>query len=109
MGHQRNTVYIVRIVCESIADTIYRLKTTLFAIFCGAYFLSIIGHKILYSVFREKFLHLAVELSCKSLVVAHDKCRFVQGCDDIRHRKSLSGTSDSEQSLELVPVFKTVD
>ena len=90
MGHQRNTVYIVRIVCESIADTIYRLKTTLFAIFCGAYFLSIIGHKILYSVLREKFLHLAVELSCKSLVVAHYKSRLVERRNDIRHRKGLT-------------------
>ncbi len=50
----------------------------------------IIRHKILHGVFRKIFLHLAVELCRKGLVVGNDQGRFLKLLDDICHRKGLA-------------------
>ena len=69
----------------------------------------IVGDEILYGVVREKFLKLAVELCRQSLVMSNNQRRFIQLLDDIRHRESLSGTSDAQKGLALVAFFETID
>ena len=67
----------------------------------------ILGHKVFYRIFREKFLELTVELACQSLVVGYDQGGLVQGGDDVCHGKGFARTRDAQQSLELIAFLET--
>ena len=60
-----------------------------------------LGDEILYSIVREKFLELTVELCRQSFVMSNDQRRFIQLLDDIRHRKGFSGAGDAQKCLAL--------
>ena len=51
----------------------------------------IVGHKVFYRIFWEKFLELAVELSGQGLIVRYDQSGLVQGCNDVGHGEGLAG------------------
>ena len=65
-----------------------------------------LGDKILHCVIREEFLELAVKLRRQRLVVSDDQRRFIQLCNDIRHREGFSGAGDAQESLALVAFLK---
>ena len=54
-----------------------------------------LGDKVLHSIVREKLLELAVELCRQGLIMGDDQRRFIQLCDDIRHRKRLARSGDA--------------
>ena len=66
----------------------------------------VVGHKIFYRILREKFLKLTVELACQSLIMGNDQRRFIQCRYHIRHGKGLTGSGDTQQSLEPVALLK---
>ena len=68
-----------------------------------------LGDEILHGVVREELLELAVELRRQCLVVCNNQRRFIQLLDDIRHRKSFSGTGDTQKSLALVAFLEPFD
>ena len=61
-----------------------------------------LGDKVFYRVLREKFLELTVKLSRQCLIVRNDQRWLIKLCDDVRHRKGLTGAGHTKQSLELV-------
>ena len=69
----------------------------------------IIGDKVFHCVLREEFLHLSVKLRCQCFIVRKYQSWFVKLCDDVRHGEGLTGTCDTQQSLELVAFFKAFD
>lgn len=50
----------------------------------------------------EEFLEFTVKLSRQCLIVRNDQRWLIKLCDDVRHRKGLTGTGHTEQSLELI-------
>lgn len=66
------------------------------SIYCIQIAVVIVGHKVFYRVFREKFLELAVELAGQGLVVRYYQSGFVQGGYDVGHGEGLAGTSDAQ-------------
>ena len=52
----------------------------------------VIGHKILHSVMREKFLQLIIKLRRKRFVVCNHKRWLLQPLNDVRHGKGFAGT-----------------
>ena len=64
----------------------------------------IITHKILYSIFREVGLHLAVELGGKGLIMRQDQGGLIQRLYHIGHGESLAGTGHAKQGLTLIPL-----
>ena len=75
---------------------------------CLRLIIIIIGDKVFYRIFREKFLELAVELSGQGLIVRYDQSGLVQGGDDIGHGKGLAGTGDTQQSLKLIALLEAL-
>ena len=69
----------------------------------------VIGDKVFHCVLREEFLHLSVKLRCQCFIVRKYQSWFVKLCDDVRHGEGLTGTGDTQQSLELVAFFKAPD
>ena len=69
----------------------------------------IVGDEVFYSVVREKFLELAVELGRQGLIVGDDQRRFIQLLDDVCHREGFPGTGDAQKGLALVALFETFD
>lgn len=49
-----------------------------------------LGDEILYSIVREKFLELTVELCRQSFVMSNDQRRFIQLLDDVCHREGFT-------------------
>ena len=76
------------------------------SIYCVADFINILGHKVFYRIFREKFLELTVELAGQGLVVRYYQSGLVQGGDDVGHGEGLAGAGDAQQSLELVALLE---
>ena len=68
-----------------------------------------LGDEILYSIVREKFLELTVELGRQSLVMSNDKRRFIQLLDDVCHCKRLTRAGDAQKGLALVALLETFD
>ena len=69
----------------------------------------VIGHKIFYRILREKFFKLTIKLGRKCLIMCNNQRRLIQCGNNIRHRKGLTGTGNSQKCLELVPLPKTID
>ena len=64
----------------------------------------VIGDKIFYRILREKFLHLPVKLPRQCFIMGNDQSRLIQRLDHICHGKGLTGTGDTQQGLELIPL-----
>ena len=69
----------------------------------------VVGDKVFYRIFREKFLELAVQLSSQGLIVRYDQSGLLQLLNDIGHGKGLAGTGHAQQGLKLVALLKTFD
>ena len=69
---------------------------------CLRLIIIVIRNKVFHCILREKFLELTVKLSRQCLIVRNDESRLIQLCDDVRHRKCLTGTGYTKQSLELI-------
>ena len=69
---------------------------------CLRLIIIVIGDKIFHCILREEFLEFTVKLSRQCLVVRNDQRWLIKLCDDVRHRKGLTGTGHTKQSLELI-------
>ncbi len=68
----------------------------------------VIGNEVLNSVFREELPHLAVQLRSQRLVRGEDDGRSLQLLDDVRDRKGLARTGNTQQSLSGQSVAQTL-
>ena len=69
----------------------------------------VIGDKIFHCVLRKEFLHLSVKLCCQCFIVRKYQSWLIKLCDDVRHGERLTGTCDTQQSLELVAFLEAPD
>ena len=69
---------------------------------CLRLIIIVIRNKIFHCILREEFLEFTVKLSRQCLIVRNDQRWLIKLCDDVRHRKGLTGTGHTEQSLELI-------
>ena len=80
--------------------------TTKYYSFCDFLML---GDKILHGILREEFFHFTVKLRRQCFIVRKYQSWFIKLCDDVRHGEGLTGTGNSQQSLELVAFLKAPD
>ena len=69
----------------------------------------IIGHKILYCIFRKEFPKFRTKLSSKSLIVCEDECRTIKSSNNIGHGKCFSRTGNAEQRLFVEAAFNAIN
>ena len=67
----------------------------------------VIGNKVLYCIFREKLLHLPVQLCRQRLIMRNNECRLLHPLNNICHCKCLARTGNAHQRFKLVSLLKT--
>ncbi len=63
----------------------------------------VIADEIFDRVLREKLFELLIELSRQGLIVDQHERRLLNLLDQVRHRKGLAGSRDSEEDLMFFP------
>ena len=114
--HNNDILPLNQRCCRTVAQLIYLIINRRILLYisirrgniCFRLIIIIIRHKIFYRIMWKKCLKLTVKLRCQSLIMCQNQRRLIQLCNDIRHRKCLTGTSNSKQSLKLISFFKSL-